>query len=106
MAKTGGSGVGNPLGGQRWAVVATSNEFRFVQQKDSVEDGQGIKQYRMQNVYVTISRGDTIQQIVYWDDREERWVTIAGSGSTAEEQRIVQRAHQLWQEQLRKRRKA
>ena len=105
MAKTGGSGVTNIFGNEKWFTVASEDNVRFLQKKESRSDKSFVKRAVMKNVYVTVSQNDTIQSIQYYNKDTGAWRTIAGGGANAQERRIVERVRRLWQDELQKRRR-
>lgn len=102
------SGSSNPLGGKNWFTVASENDYRFVQQKESNSDRKRVIRMKHGNVYVKINSNDTIQSVQYYKETAHGgvWRTIVGSGSTEAERKIVERARKLWREELSKKRRS
>ena len=105
MAKTTESGVTNIFGNERWFAIASEDNVRFLQKKETRSDKGYVKRVQIKNVYVTISQNDTIQEIKYYNKDAGTWRTIAGGGANAQERRIVERVRRLWQDELQKRRR-
>lgn len=97
----------NPLGNKDWFTVASENDYRFVQQKETKSDRHRVIRMRHDNIYVQINSNDTIQSIKYYKETKHGgvWRTIVGRGSTEEDRKIVERARKLWREELNKKRK-
>lgn len=103
--KTWQSGVTNIFGNERWFAIASEDNVRFVQKKETRSDKGYVKRVHIKNVYVSISQNETIQEIKYYNKESGAWRTIVGGGANAQERRIVERVRRLWQDERQKRRR-